>query len=76
MINHTGMKLLRFTACGMQNQNDRIVNGEDVDMNEFPWQAALVVADTRKPFCGGALINDRFILTGNYSHHFHNWLRQ
>ena len=57
---------LCFTACGIQNKNDRIINGEDVEMNEFPWQVALVVTGTRKPFCGGALINDRFILTGKH----------
>ncbi|ODM88291.1 Coagulation factor IX [Orchesella cincta] len=44
-------------------KGDRIVGGEDADFNEFPWLAAIVDKGTRRPFCGGALINDRFILT-------------
>ncbi|CAG7838543.1 unnamed protein product, partial [Allacma fusca] len=37
--------------------------GETAKKNEFPWQAALVYPKSRQPFCGGSLINDRFILT-------------
>jgi len=35
----------------------------DAKNGEFPWLIALVEAGTRQPFCGGSIINDRFILT-------------
>ncbi|ODM92213.1 Coagulation factor X, partial [Orchesella cincta] len=50
-------------VCGLRNEDDRIVGGVDARFNEFPWLAAIVNKGTRQPFCGGALINDRFILT-------------
>jgi hypothetical protein len=53
----------RGCVCGLQTPIGRVVGGIDVVMNEFPWQVALVVPGTRKPFCGGSLINNRFILT-------------
>jgi secreted trypsin-like serine protease len=46
-------------VCGIQNLNDRIVNGEDSKKFEFPWQVAIVNKGTRSPICGGTLINDR-----------------
>ncbi|OXA51279.1 Transmembrane protease serine 11B-like protein [Folsomia candida] len=49
--------------CGRKPNADRIVGGEDAKRGEFPWIAGLVTAKTRKPFCGGTVINDRFILT-------------
>jgi len=52
-----------LSVCGLQNKDDRIVGGQDAKMNEFPWQVAIVFAGTRSPKCGGAIINDRFVLT-------------
>ncbi|XP_068203991.1 trypsin-1-like [Palaemon carinicauda] len=46
--------------CG-QKGDSRIVGGNDAQINEWPWQAAIM--DGRKQFCGGSLINDRYILT-------------
>ncbi|ODM91555.1 Transmembrane protease serine 9 [Orchesella cincta] len=57
-------------VCGTQSKGDRIVGGEDADFNEFPWLAAIVDKGTRRPFCGGALINDRFILTAAHCFFF------
>jgi transmembrane serine protease 9 len=48
------------------------VGGEDAELNEFPWLAALVVPRTRQPFCGAALINDRFVLTAAHCFFFVN----
>ncbi|CAL8129048.1 unnamed protein product [Orchesella dallaii] len=50
-------------VCGLRNEDDRIVGGVDARFNEFPWLVAIVNKGTRSPFCGGALINDRFVLT-------------
>lgn len=51
--------------CGKKfnEGNDRIVGGETAQKREFPWQTAIVKTGSRKPFCGGSLINNRFILT-------------
>ncbi|PNF38228.1 hypothetical protein B7P43_G12389 [Cryptotermes secundus] len=39
----------------------RIVGGTDAELHEFPWQVAIFLDDLF--FCGGALINDQFVLT-------------
>ena len=41
----------------------RIIGGEEVIGNEFPWQVALVKKGLYKPFCGGSLISDKHVLT-------------
>ncbi|XP_069674297.1 uncharacterized protein [Periplaneta americana] len=40
---------------------ERIVGGTDAQLHEFPWQVAIFLDDLF--FCGGALINDQFVLT-------------
>lgn len=40
---------------------NRIVGGNRVWVNKYPWTAQLLVKGTL--FCGGTLINDRYILT-------------
>lgn len=40
-----------------------IVNGEDADIEDFPFQVALMIPDTDFQFCGGTLINSRYVLT-------------
>jgi len=39
----------------------RIVGGVTTGVNEWPWQAALMYGSQQ--FCGGSLINDRYVLT-------------
>jgi len=46
--------------CG-QKGSGRIVGGTQASVNEYPWQAALMSGSQQ--FCGGSLINDRYILT-------------
>ncbi|KAG7465101.1 hypothetical protein MATL_G00172610 [Megalops atlanticus] len=41
----------------------RIVGGNDVIQGEIPWQAALVERVTHHVFCGGSILNDRWIIT-------------
>lgn len=50
-------------VCGKANRVSRIVGGTEVDMNEYPWQAALVSRRSSQVFCGGTLINNRYVLT-------------
>jgi len=46
--------------CG-QKAASRIVGGVTTGVNEWPWQAALMYGSQQ--FCGGSLINDRYVLT-------------
>ena len=40
-----------------------IVNGDDADIEDFPFQVALMIPGTNFQFCGGTLINSRYVLT-------------
>lgn len=46
--------------CGRRGTNLRIVGGESASLHEWPWMALVLLPGG---FCGGALINDRFVLT-------------
>ena len=54
--------ILPNTACGTINRSTRIVGGQEAEANEYPYMVALDYGFGR-PFCGGSLINDRYILT-------------
>ncbi|XP_066939263.1 trypsin-like isoform X2 [Macrobrachium rosenbergii] len=47
--------------CGRMNSISTVVG--EVDKNEYPWQVGLVSPPTSKPFCGGSIISDQWILT-------------
>ncbi|XP_017840406.2 LOW QUALITY PROTEIN: trypsin-1 [Drosophila busckii] len=47
-------------TCGVPNAN-RIVGGTQVRTNKYPWIAQMLRGSTL--FCGGTLINDRYVLT-------------
>ncbi|CAG9860337.1 unnamed protein product [Phyllotreta striolata] len=62
---HRNLRLLPDT-CGYNNVgNDKIVNGRNAQLNEFPWMALLGYSSYRGTVykCGGTIINDRHILT-------------
>lgn len=42
----------------------RIIGGQFANINEYPWQVALVYKN--KFFCGGSLIDDRHVLTASH----------
>lgn len=48
-------------ACGIRRRDQRIVGGEPTELYEYPWQAGLLYNNAF--YCGGALINDRYVLT-------------
>ncbi|CAL4186022.1 unnamed protein product, partial [Meganyctiphanes norvegica] len=50
-------------VCGKANRGTRIVGGQTTEVNEYPWQVALVSRGSNGVYCGGSLINDRWVLT-------------
>ncbi len=55
--------------CGVSRHRNRIVGGSVVNVNEYPWQAALVNPNGNTPYCGGSLIHRRFVLTASHCVH-------
>merc|ERR1719402_821558 len=49
--------------CGVAKRQSRIINGDTTDINEYPWQAGLVKTGRSWIFCGGSLINNKYVLT-------------
>jgi len=50
--------------CGdPQITRTRIVGGQPVEKNEYPWLVALVLTGSTRPFCGGTLLSSRTVLT-------------
>merc|ERR1712198_196125 len=43
--------------------NNRIIDGEDAKVNEYPWMVSLVYWNFPFHFCGGTLISSRHVLT-------------
>lgn len=56
------LKILSI-ECGRANRRRRIIGGTVTKVNEYPWQVAIVKANKTQPFCGGALIDDEWIMT-------------
>merc|ERR1711868_363625 len=49
--------------CGIANRVSRIVGGQNADVNEYPWQAGIVSKGSVRPWCGGSLVNSKWVLT-------------
>jgi len=49
--------------CGQAQRGVRIINGVATEINEYPWQAALVRPGSSFIFCGGSLINSKWVMT-------------
>lgn len=47
--------------CGLAQRSKRIVGGSQTEVNEYPWQAAVITRSGG--FCGGSLISDQWVLT-------------
>ncbi|XP_043237002.1 trypsin-1-like [Amphibalanus amphitrite] len=54
---------LRGQCCGLARRSTRIVGGVETEVREYPWQAGLVSAGDSWIWCGGTVINDRYVLT-------------
>nr|AFA42362.1 clip domain serine proteinase [Portunus trituberculatus] len=62
--------LPKGSECG-QSGNHRVVFGEDAPLYAYPWMVLLGYRDRANPSwkCGGALINDRYVLTAAHCVH-------
>jgi len=49
--------------CGRVNRQTRIVNGQETEVLEYPWQAGIVSYGSDRTWCGGSLINSKWVLT-------------
>ncbi|XP_043208111.1 trypsin-1-like [Amphibalanus amphitrite] len=47
--------------CGLRQT--RVVGGADATAGQFPWQAGLVSTGSTRSWCGGSVINNRYVLT-------------
>jgi len=50
-------------SCGNANRASRIVGGQETGVYEYPWQAGLVSRGGTRTFCGGTIINSRYIMS-------------
>ncbi|XP_047487475.1 phenoloxidase-activating factor 3-like [Penaeus chinensis] len=60
------------STCGQANDLDKIFGGTNTVIGEFPWMAALGYIGDNGSLgwnCGGALINDRYVLTAAHCGH-------
>ncbi|XP_039441110.2 CLIP domain-containing serine protease B15-like [Culex pipiens pallens] len=58
-------ELASSQQCGSLTMSDNIVGGEETELDEYPWVAALAYSNGRdsKFQCGGSLISDRYVVT-------------
>jgi len=52
--------------CGLAKRSSRITGGQEVEVNEYPWQVGLVRRGEQNTFCGGSVIGDEWILTAGH----------
>lgn len=50
-------------TCGIAKRSTRIVGGQEVEVNEWPWQAGMVWSGSSSVFCGATVISNEWILT-------------
>lgn len=62
-FSNNGPFFTKSCRCGQKLVLNRIVGGTETEVNEYPWQAGLADRDTDGLFCGGSLINNRYVVT-------------
>ena len=61
LLSRKSRQAYSYVTCGKANRvtTPFIVGGRETEINEYPWQVALVSRGWRNPFCGGSIIGDR-----------------
>lgn len=57
---------LKGCGIGAAYWGDRIVGGTEVSIVQFPWQVSIRTAKRGSHFCGGSLLNTRFVITAGH----------
>ncbi|KAL6422459.1 hypothetical protein ACFW04_010630 [Cataglyphis niger] len=55
-----------YCECGKKNiflPSSRIIGGQEVSENEYPWMAGIISINRSRVICGASIINDRYVLT-------------
>ncbi|KAK4887714.1 hypothetical protein RN001_003985 [Aquatica leii] len=55
--------LAHRSYCGYQHTDDYTRLNNNTFIDEFPWMAQLLYNENLKVYCGGSLINNRYVLT-------------
>ncbi|XP_012215627.2 clotting factor G beta subunit-like [Linepithema humile] len=54
----------RHCECGKKNfLSSRIIGGQEVRENEFPWMAGIISVSRSQLICGASIINDHYVIT-------------
>ena len=56
-------------SCGVVQRGTRIVGGQETEVSEYPWQAGLVNKGSTSVWCGGSLLNSKWVLTAAHCTH-------
>uniref|UniRef100_A0A667ZE95 Coagulation factor IX n=1 Tax=Myripristis murdjan TaxID=586833 RepID=A0A667ZE95_9TELE len=51
------------TITEQQNEDKRIVGGNEASPGEIPWQVTLMSLQKQEPFCGGSLLSEVWVIT-------------
>ena len=49
--------------CGLSTTTDRVINGEETGISQFPWMVGMYHKSERRFFCGASIISNRWILS-------------
>ncbi|XP_041052134.1 coagulation factor IX-like [Carcharodon carcharias] len=52
------------------SDDTRIVGGEECPKGECPWQAMLLDVTKKKGFCGGTILNEKWVITAAHCFHY------
>ena len=56
---------LILSVCGKKNTMLRVVGGQRVEVNEYPWMVGLKENGSDSPSCGAALLNSQWLVIVN-----------